>query len=150
MKEYYVAVLGDQEEYGDFDSRDGWRLNGLAEQLVRRLKLTTPRKCPQQVFVTIFKLKTKDGKLDRHKIKTFGIMPCIESITKDEFNEELAEILKGLPEEFRVFVSSSSYDRGHSSGMEEVLNIANELASELSPCIEAFRQSIIKKYSNTV
>lgn len=150
MKEYYVAVLGDQEEYGDFDSRDGWRLERLAEQLVRRLKLTTSRKCPQQVSVTVFRLRTKDGKLDRHKIQTFNIMPYIESITNDEFNQELAEALEGIPDEFKTFVNQSSYDRGHSAGMEEVLNIANELVSELSPCIEAFRQSIIKKYSNKV
>ncbi len=134
MKEYYVAVFGDQEEYGDFDSRDGWRLKELAEQLVRRLKLTTPRKCPQQVFVTIFKLKTKDGKLDRHKIQTFDIMPCIESITKDEFNQELAEILTGRAPTQRT-EDLLRECREHERGKSMAENVNNEPTQSIEDAI---------------
>ena len=52
--------------------------------------------------------------------------------TKDEFEAAISSIVEELPDKLASFVRSEAWERGHSSGYEEVLNIARDLASKLS------------------
>ena len=54
-----------------------------------------------------------------------------------EFSAKQAELLEKLPEEFHSCLRMMAWERGHSSGYEEVLAILENLVSELEmPIIE--------------
>jgi hypothetical protein len=150
-KTSYVAVLGTEEQFGEFYHQGtkafGENLNkkGLAEQLVRRLGLTTPRKDPQKLKVDVFRLDIVQGQLKRVPVGTYDVQPYLERMTDEEYADELKDILSDVPEEFWPFVKSQSWDRGHSSGNEEVISYARELVGELAPCIAAFEKKKKKK-----
>lgn len=146
-KDQYVAVIGSEEEFGEFDpiirNRDHeWEKKSLCEQLVRRLGLKTARKDPKKIKVSVFRLEIVKGKLERRGAGNYDIDLPLERMTADEYNAEMEEELKDIPEEFRPYVSNESYDRGHSAGYEEVLGIAKEMIHNLRPCIENYRKRI--------
>ena len=146
-KDHYVAVFGNEEEFGEFDpvvlSRDHeWEKKNLCQQLVRRLGLTTARKYPKKIKVFVFRLEIIKGKLERRGRQAYDIDLPLERMTADEYNADMEEELKDIPEEFRSYVSNESYDRGHSAGYEEVLSIAKEMIYNLKPCIENYRKRI--------
>jgi len=63
-------------------------------------------------------------------------------MNEKEYAKKLAEILEPLPEEFRSFVSYQAYDRGHASGYNEVLLIADDLTHELLPAVEKYTKRL--------
>lgn len=69
-------------------------------------------------------------------------------MTGDEYSAKLEKALEGLPPEFAQFVRGNAYERGHSAGYEEVLGIAQSLASDLKPVIEQYRLSIDRTLSD--
>ena len=113
-KQQYVAVLPDGTEFFA-DAEDG---NEVCELVIR------------------------DGKLDRRPCGTKEIMPFLERMTENEYDAEIAEQLSELPEAFHGFVKNHAYDHGHSSGFEEMIGIANELISNLVPCVKEFRTQL--------
>ncbi len=146
-----VAVLPDgAEHFEDIRPFGGRRDVGMtlrdyetvAENAVRKKGLTTPRSNPVPVKVSVFKLEIKGGKLDRNKVKDFPITPPLERMTDAEYNSEMAELLAELPEEFRSYVSSESYDHGHSAGYEECVSIARSMVHGLKPVIDAYTKRI--------
>lgn len=62
----------------------------------------------------------------------------------DQFEAAMAERMKlsNLPDELKSFVRSVAWERGHSSGYEEVLLIANDLADELGDAFKKYEQRI--------
>lgn len=146
-KDQYVAVIGNEEEFGEFDpvvrSRGHeWEKKKLCEQLVRRLGLKTARKDPKKIKVFVSRLVIINGKLERREHQAYDIDLPLERMTADEYNVEMEEELKDIPEEFRSYVSQESHERGHSAGYEEVLSIAKEMIYNLKPCIENYRKRI--------
>lgn len=146
-KKSVVAVLPDGTEHFEeitseksFSYRD---YEGVCENAVSKAKLKTPRNNPVAVNVDLFSLEIKNGKLERRKINTYGIVPQLERMTDDEYNAEMKEILSEIPQEFHSYVWSESYDRGHSDGMEGCVNIAVSIVSALKPCIKEFRKNIM-------
>lgn len=146
VKEQLVAVLPDGTEHFEelryFTDRhrsidSDFRL--ICENAVRKAGLTTPRHDPVPVQVGLFDLEIQAGKLGRRKIRAFDIMPPLERMTDAQYSDEMQEILSEVPVEFRSYVASESYDRGHSAGYEECTNIAQSIVAALKPCIEAFR-----------
>jgi hypothetical protein len=133
-KQQYVAVLPDGTEFFA-DAEDG---NDVCEQAVRKAGLTTPRAKRQKVKVGLFQLFIRDGKLDRRPCGTKEVMPYLERMTENEYDAEIAEQLSELPESFHGFVRNHAYEHGHSSGLEEMLNIASELISNLAPCVKEY------------
>lgn len=147
VKLSYVAVLQDHPEQF-FDINDEPRQRGVrvielqtkAEAVVRNLGITSPRKDPITVPVRIQQLIIKNGKLERTTGTTYNVQPPLERMTDDEYNEEMAEILKSIPPDFHQFINTQAYERGHSSSHEECVNIARSLASDLLPCINKFAE----------
>jgi hypothetical protein len=143
-KDSYVAVLPDgKEHFGEWepDTRKHFsdKKKSLAEEAVREAGMTTKRKDPQTVKVTVFRMEIQKGKLVRLNAGTYEVQPPLERMTSEEYEVELAEILSPLPEEFRSFVSSKAYEVGHSAGYEEVINEARELAYNLNQAVVAFK-----------
>lgn len=62
-----------------------------------------------------------------------------------DFGQRQEKILEHLPKEFQSYVSSTAYDRGHSGGYEEVLNIAEGMAYDLIPVIKSYTERILKE-----
>lgn len=133
-KQQYVAVLPDGTEFFA-DAEDG---NEVCEQAVRKAGLTTPRANRQKVKVGLFQLVIRDGKLDRRPCGTKEIMPFLERMTENEYDAEIAEQLSELPEAFHGFVKNHAYEHGHSSGFEEMIGRAEDLISNLVPCVKEY------------
>ncbi len=53
------------------------------------------------------------------------------TINEELFKQKLEEIVSGLPEKLQNFVRTKSWDEGHAYGYREVLNVAQNLASQL-------------------
>lgn len=66
--------------------------------------------------------------------------------TPEEYETERQEILKRVPEEFRGVLGWMAYDRGHSSGYDEVLMILDSLVSDLEKPIKDFENRIHNLY----
>jgi hypothetical protein len=135
---FYDIPVYDRIGVGDVNNN---RLKEAAEKAVREAKLTTPRKNPQSIEVQVIRLEIQDGKLQRTPNKV-RVQPPLAKMTKAEYDEEMAEVVKDLPEEFRQFVIGRSYEDGHSSGYEEVINYAVELTDALTPCVTAYTNRI--------
>jgi len=68
--------------------------------------------------------------------------PWPPRMTDEEFQLKQAELLKELPEEFHSTLSYLAYERGHSAGHEEVINILTDLCFNLQKPIQAFGKRI--------
>lgn len=138
----FVAVLPDGTEHFQEMRGTPFRFSNepqdVASLAVREAGLTTKRSNPQTVKVLVHELEIKKGKLVRGSPWTFEITPSLEAMTEAEFNAEMKNILSGLPEEFHTVVQCDSWDHGHSSGYEEVLSYATELAGRLAPVVEVY------------
>ena len=146
LKDKYVAVLPNgSEHFGEWEENrrgDSYERQKLCDDAVRNFDMTTPRRKPVAVKVELFRLDVINGQLVRKSCGMFDVTPPLERMTDDEYTEEMNEILKELPKEFRSYVQSAAYDRGHSSGCEEIVSIASEMADELVSCIVAYTKRI--------
>jgi hypothetical protein len=146
-KIHLVAILPDGKEYFEdiINSEHFWdrTLDQVGKNAVRKAGLTTSRKNPVKVSVDFFKLEIKDGKLNRVKVKTLPITPDLNPMTKDEFIQEIEDVLSGIPEEFHSFVSTEYNERG--SGYEEQVGVARDIVQILAPCVWKYRQRISTK-----
>jgi hypothetical protein len=146
-KKTYVVVFSDNSEHFKeipvTGRLDEFAIKQICADGVRAKKLTTSRKNPQPVAVELFALEVSDGQLKRRKIGNYEVTPPLERMTTVEYNEEIEEAIDELPPEFQEYVRQSSWDRGHSSGYEEVVNVAKEIASDLLPYIERYQKRIM-------
>lgn len=60
----------------------------------------------------------------------------------DVFEKAQADLLNGVPEEFRAFIKSVAWDNGHSNGYSNVLWYVDDFVSRLGPQIAYFRRRI--------
>jgi len=145
----YVAVLGSEEEFGEFADTGTFRnytAEALCDRLVNRLALTTPRSNPVKVDVELFSLSIVKGKIKRNRVGTYSIYPSLERMTNEEYEIEMDAILADFPIEFHSYVRSESYDRGHSAGMEECINYARGF-SNLLTSINSYRRVLHDEWS---
>lgn len=66
------------------------------------------------------------------------------NITIEEM-EATDYILREIPKEFKGCLSYMAYERGHSSGEQEVEMILQDLVHDLKPAIEKFKTRIISE-----
>jgi len=59
-------------------------------------------------------------------------------VTSKEYLAAMAEALGNLPEPFRRFVQQQAYDRGHSGGSAEIVNVAGDLAYGLREAVAEY------------
>lgn len=69
----------------------------------------------------------------------------VERVTDQELEARQAELLKDLPEEFRGKLSYMAYERGHSSGNEEILICLQNLVSDLEEPIRKYGERVRKE-----
>ena len=136
-KKPYVAVV---DNHADFcgECNDFYTLADLARDAVRKTGITTNRKDPKCVRVKIFALEIKNASLVRRECQTINVQPPLEPMTPVEYDEECQDILRNVPEQFHVALQSMAYERGHSSGYEEVLGMLRDLVDSLLPAIKQY------------
>lgn len=140
----YVVVFANGDEYfQEVQSNDAGSKLAVCQNAVRDKKLTTSRKNPQKVAVELFALEINAGQLKRSKVGNFEVMPYLERMTQDEYNEALEEAVEDLPQEFQEYVRMIAWNQGHSSGYEEVVNIATDMAGELEKYVTRYQKRIL-------
>ena len=145
MKVSFVATLPDGFEYFDdieMDHHYDVTMRDFATKAVRTHGTTTNRKNPVNVKVKIDKLVLVKGKVQRIHYTGIDVPAPFAPMTEKEFQEELDKELSQIPTEFHPFINKQSWDRGHSAGYEEVLNIAQEMTYELKPCVAKFEDRL--------
>lgn len=68
----------------------------------------------------------------------------------EEYEIKLANLLKEIPEEFHPFVSSYSWEKGHSYGYNEVYSYASDIVEQLKPCIEKYREMMEESFDKLI
>lgn len=58
------------------------------------------------------------------------------------YESEIDYKLRDIPQEFHAFITSYAWDRGHSSGQDEIDSVAEDLISQLKEPIEKFTTRI--------
>lgn len=71
-------------------------------------------------------------------------------MTREDFDKEMKEILSELPVEFQSFVRDLSWEHGHSSGYEEVVNYASEIGPNLNSAIARYNKRTVLEESKTL
>ena len=66
-------------------------------------------------------------------------------MTNEEFEIAQAEAILNIPSEFHQFLRENAWERGHSSGYEEVLGIIRNLADSLEPAIVSYRNRLFSE-----
>jgi len=61
---------------------------------------------------------------------------------KETFEVVQKELLKGIPEEFRDWISAYAYEHGHANGYSEVTSILEDVIDGLAGPIEKFEKRI--------
>lgn len=141
---YIVVVQGQRYPFEQVDSGMRCDLQSMAEQVVSyKAGITTPRNNPEPIVVGILRQYIANGQLAERKVADMIVTPPFERMTTTEYEVALAEALKPLPEEFHAFVRSQSWEHGHSSGYEEVMNYATEMISALEGPIKAYQLKLI-------
>jgi len=65
-------------------------------------------------------------------------------MTEQEYEAKQDELLWQIPEEFRSCLSYMAYEKGHSAGREEVINILSGLVNALIDPIYEFERRIVE------
>jgi len=97
--------------------------------------------CPQNEH-RVQKHNTKDCKLSVNELTCGKFEPYPPRMTEEEFNIAKDKLLEELPKEFRNWASSRSWEDGHSSGYEEVINYLREYVAELKEPIAEYTKTI--------
>lgn len=143
----YVSVLPDGTEHFDEipDTKQARRTfftkspEDIAKYVVRRSGKTTPRSVRADMLVKMFRLETENGELKRIPVGGFVIPMQLAEMTQEEHDQKLAEVVVDLPHEFRELVGDHAYDHGHSSGLEECISIAQDIAGKLAICVDKYK-----------
>jgi hypothetical protein len=148
IKINHLGVLPDGTEiaieeavHSRFGARDS---QDICNEIVRKSGLTTPRNDPQAVAVQLFRLEIAGAKIVQRLRGTYQVMPPRAAATADDYDTEMEQALCDLPDEFKSFVSSQAWQRGHSAGHDEVVGIANELAGDIRPAILAYQRRLME------
>lgn len=95
------------------------------------------------VAVKIYKVEINKNFVPKFTfVKTIEVEPLNLPITGEDYSREMEKMLSKIPQEFHSYVSTTAYDRGHSSGYEECLQIAQEIVSDLKGPIEKYKYSL--------
>ena len=113
-------------------------LDYLGTEALKKFGISRSRKDMTKVDCEVFEISLKAGVQQKRKIGTFEFLPPAQKITTEEFRDEMREALADVPEAFHSYIAESSWDRGHSCGMEEVISCAREMCAGILPCIKEF------------
>lgn len=104
-----------------------------ASKFVRKLNIGCPYKQrgERSISLQLHQPFAEDGTMRWRLIKTVVCTLPHTPPTREEYEEELEKIVSELPIKLQDFVKGEAYERGHSSGYEEVLNEARILVGKL-------------------
>lgn len=109
---------------------------------IRQLLPKARRGETESIHVRVYKIEVKNLKVELNYFKSMWVTPFEKEMDSTEYHEEMGRLLEEIPEEFRGYVSSEAYDRGHSSGYEESFNIAQDITSTLKRCIDKYTKRL--------
>lgn len=96
------------------------------------------------VSVKIYKVEINKNFVPKFTfLKMVDVEPLNLPITGEDYSREMEKVLSKIPVEFHSYVSKTAYDRGHSSGYEESLEIAKEIVYDLKGPIEKYRKTLL-------
>ncbi len=137
---HYVAITPDGKER--FFETDGDAPHA-AELACRQSGVTSHRRAePTVLAIAVHKITLKGGQSVRGPKNVYKISAPLARMTREDYDIEMKDALECLPEEFAAWVSMEANDRGHSSGMEEVVLIATNMAYDLSKTIDGYTKRI--------
>lgn len=141
---HLCAVVNGHDFFVEDQINDA-RMRGLreackdaAQEAVRDHKLSTPRKSPKTLSVPVFQLQIVKGELQRKLAHTIDVDLPLVRMTEDDYNEAMEKALVGLPPEFAEYVRNQAWSDGHANGYEEVVNLAESMASSLCEVIDKY------------
>lgn len=102
-KEHFVEAIPWKAGYSTKD----W-YKDICEEAVRKKGLKTSRKNPQKVAVELFALEINQGELKRRKVGNYEVMPPMERMSSEEYEESLQEALDDLPQEFQEYIRNGA------------------------------------------
>lgn len=70
-------------------------------------------------------------------------VPYPPRMTQEEYTAAVADLLAGIPQEFREALSAMAWVRGHSAGYEEVIGILGGLVNDLKDPIHKFANRML-------
>lgn len=145
MSTPYVVVLGQHEVFGEVRGEHirNFDVQSEVRQVLELDGRTASRRKPESVSIEVFRLVVRSGKLVRQLAMRLDERLPVARLTEHEYESEMTVLLADLPESFRLFVRRQAWEDGHSSGYEEVISIAQDLASGLQPAIEQYRKSLL-------
>jgi hypothetical protein len=152
MVSVVVTLPDGSETFGDVEYREGDRLESrerrledFARKVLRESSYTTHRSDPKTVSVKVESLVIVKGVIARTLVRSWLIQPPVLPMTADEFEAEMVDVVDSVPEPFRVWVRGQAWDRGHSAGYEEVVNIARDLADSLAPVVQDYFRLVTRR-----
>lgn len=150
-KRNYKFVLPNGNEHFetvDFQSwkgSNGDQLRNAVESFVRfKSGLTTNRKEPTNIKVRVFRQEIEGGKIKDSLVADYSVTPAYGPMTEVEYVSELQDLLAHVPKAFQPFVRQRSWEEGHSSGYEAVIQHADGLITDLKPAIEIYKKELGK------
>lgn len=147
-EQYVVTVPGQVEHFEQlrpFRTRiENSDIQDMCHRAIRKAGLTTPRRDPGDVVVTVARLEIENGALVRRAPFKVSVRPPLSPMTETECEEDLKELVKELPEEFQAYVREVSYEQGHYAGNEEIVTLARDMVCALRPYVLAYEKRIAK------
>lgn len=143
MFHYVSKILSNGEEFFE-DVPYGTEAKTLAENAVRKAKITTSRVNPKTCTVEVRQLVIKLGNIEKRLLGTVILSPPFAPMTDEEYKIEMQRILKDIPTAFHNFITNQAWEDGHSAGFEEVVKIAIAIVNRLKPSITQFEKEFKK------
>lgn len=109
---------------------------------IRALLPKVKRGGSESVTIKVYRVDIENLKVKLRYFKSMWVTPFEKEMDSTEYHEEMGRLLEEIPEEFRGYVSSEAYDRGHSSGYEESFNIAQDITNTLKRCIDKYTKRL--------
>lgn len=139
---HYVCVLPDMsEEFFDLSAsqnRATGSLQSSIEAATAKSKYASTA-TNRNVDVVVYRIELVRGKPVRKRVVSVQVVLSPLPLDLNSYHREMNRVEQTVPEAFRPFVRKQAWDRGHSVGYLEVVQIADEIASELLPAIQQFQ-----------
>ncbi len=144
MAVYKVSFTFRDQEYVHLVERPEVQrvYSGIVHDAIRELGVVARRGEDRDVVVKVLRGIVHKGELSFSLLNEVYCPLPVEALDQSSYDAALDNLLQGLPAEFHEFVSSQAYERGHSSGFDECLNIATDLVYDLEKAINAYNKRI--------
>lgn len=136
VKAEFYRTLEDRERLRSFD------MQSLANDALHSTTIRDEYGKSNPVEVAVCRQKIQDGKLLEVMIGRYSAYPLKNPMSAEAFISEEEKGLAEIPAEFHSVIREWAWDKGHSSGYDEVVSILRELAGSLKKPIEAFKERL--------